>query len=67
MFTGQYTVRDSAVMQSADALTVDVLTKTVSDSNAYTINTNIGKLTRTGFFPCAGALTSNVTIGDPNN
>ena len=63
MFTGQYTVGDSAVTQSADALTVDVLTKTVTDSNAYTINTNIGKLTRTGFFPGAGALTSNVTIG----
>ena len=63
MFTGQYTVGDSAVTQSADALTVDVLTKTVSDSNAYTINTNIGKLTRTGVFPGAGALTSNVTIG----
>lgn len=63
MFTGQYTVGDSAVTQSADALTVDVLTKTVTDSNAYTINTNIGKLTRTGVFPGAGALTSNVTIG----
>jgi hypothetical protein len=63
MFTGQYTVGDSAVTQSADALTVDVLTKTVSDASAYTINTNIGKLTRTGIFPGAGALTSNVTIG----
>ena len=66
MFTGQYTVGDSAVTQSADALTVDVLTKTVSDANAYTINTNIGKLTRTGFFPGAGSLTSNVTIGAQN-
>jgi len=63
MFTNQYTVGDSVVTQSADALTVDVLTKTVTDSNTYTINTNIGKLTRTGAFPGAGALTSNVTIG----
>jgi hypothetical protein len=64
MFTGQYTVGNSVVTQSADALTVDVLTKTVTDSSAYTINTNIGKLTRTGGpFPGAGALTSNVTIG----
>jgi len=63
MFTGQYTVGDSAVTQSADALTVDVLTKTVTDASAYTINTNIGKLTRQGMFPGAGALTSNVTIG----
>ena len=63
MFTGQYTVGDSAITQSADALTVDVLTKTVTDANAYTINTNIGKLTRTGVFPSPGALTSNVTIG----
>ena len=63
MFTGQYTVGNSVVTQSADALTVDVLTKTVTDASAYTINTNIGKLTRTGIFPGAGALTSNVTIG----
>ena len=63
VFTGTDVLGDSVVTQSADALTVDVLTKTVSDSSAYTINTNIGKLTRTGSFPGSGALTSNVTIG----
>ena len=63
VFTGTDVLGDSVVTQSSNALTVDVLTKTVTDASAYTINTNIGKLTRQGLFPGAGALTSNVTIG----
>ena len=63
VFTGTDVLGDSVVTQSANALNVDVLTKTVTDSSAYTINTNIGKLTRQTPGPGAGALTSNVTIG----
>lgn len=63
VFTGTDILGDSNYKQSASGDTVDILTKTVTDANAYTINTNIGKLTRSGMFPNPGALTSNVTIG----
>ncbi len=63
VFTGTDVLGDSNYKQNVSGDTVDILTKTVTDASAYTINTNIGKLTRQGVFPGAGALTSNVTIG----
>ena len=63
VFTGTDILGDSNYKQSVSGDTVDILTKTVTDANAYTINTNIGKLTRSGMYPNPGALTSNVTIG----
>ena len=63
VFTSTDILGDSSYKQSVSGDTVDILTKTVTDANAYTINTNIGKLTRSGMYPNPGALTSNVTIG----
>ena len=63
VFTSTDILGDSSYKQSVSGNTVDILTKTVTDANAYTINTNIGKLTRSGIYPNPGALTSNVTIG----
>ena len=63
VFTSTDILGDSSYKQSVSGDTVDILTKTVTDANAYTINTNIGKLTRSGIYPNPGMLTSNVTIG----
>ena len=65
VFTGTDVLGDSNYKQNVSGDTVDILTKTVTDASAYAINTNIGKLTRTGIFPSPGTLTSNVTIGAP--